>query len=192
MNIRTQRLVRSVASIFMASILAMPLSGCAEKDKSDLDGYVEEVLARASRKIEPLPQIKPYRVYAYRSGSEKKKSPFLPFFTLPSQDSEALINCKPGVDPGCISPDQDRNKEELEYFPLDSLRMVGTIEQEEQMIGLIRSGEGTLHRVAIDNFMGQNHGRVINISEEGIELIEIVSNGQGGWLERPTKVALAE
>ena len=70
--------------------------------------------------------------------------------------------------------------------------MVGTLEQEGEIWGVVMSSDANLYRVTIDNYMGQNHGRVINIQEEGIELLEIVPNGTGGWRERSTKVALAE
>jgi type IV pilus assembly protein PilP len=179
---------------FSASLLAaiIPLSGCIEQSRADLEEFVEDVMSRSSTKIEPLPPIRPYELYSYSAGGANKKDPFQTFFEKEGDVPEVFENCTPGVDVNCIAPDPDRNKEELEFYPLDSLRMVGTLEQEDTMWGVVLSAEGTVHRVTIDNYIGQNHGRIINIREEGIELLEIVSNGTGGWLERPTKIALAE
>ena len=86
----------------------------------------------------------------------------------------------------------DRIREELEGFPIDSLRMVGTIERGETLWGVVRNQEGAIFRVTIDNFLGRNHGRVIEIREEAIDLIEIVPDGQGCYQERNTQLALSE
>ena len=90
-----------------------------------------------------------------------------------------------------IRPDPNRRKEELETYTLDSLRMVGTLEQEEQTWGLVKTKDGTIHRVAPGNYLGQNDGRITRISEEKIELIELVPTGSG-FLEREAAVALGE
>ena len=178
------------ATVVASSLL---LGGCmTPQSSSDLEAYVQKVLGRSSTKIEPLPPIPPYAVYTYASGQAGKKDPFQTFFEKPDQESVQVEQCTPGVDPNCIAPDPDRRREELEFFPLDSLRMVGTLEQEGEIWGIVLSSDANVYRVTIDNYMGQNHGRIINIEEEGIELLEIVPNGTGGWLERSTKVALAE
>jgi type IV pilus assembly protein PilP len=90
-----------------------------------------------------------------------------------------------------IRPDPNRRKEELESYALDSLRMVGTLEQEEQTWGLVKTSDGTIHRVAPGNYLGQNDGRITQISEEKIELIELVPTGSG-FLEKEAAVALGE
>ncbi len=183
--------IKLFGALVVASSLL--LGGCmTPQNSADLETYVQEVLGRSSTKIEPLPPIPPYAVYTYASGQADKKDPFQTFFEKPDQESVQVEQCTPGVDPSCIAPDPDRRREELEFFPLDSLRMVGTLEQEGEIWGIVLSSDANVYRVTIDNYMGQNHGRIINIEEEGIELLEIVPNGTGGWLERSTKVALAE
>ena len=183
--------LKTLGAMVVASSLL--LGGCmTPQNSADLEAYVQEVLGRSSTKIEPLPPIPPYAVYTYASGQADKKDPFQTFFEKPDQESVQVEQCTPGVDPNCIAPDPDRRREELEFFPLDSLRMVGTLEQEGEIWGIVLSSDANVYRVTIDNYMGQNHGRIINIEEEGIELLEIVPNGTGGWLERSTKVALAE
>lgn len=91
-----------------------------------------------------------------------------------------------------MRPDSNRPREALEAFPLDTLRMVGTLDQGGQSWGLVRANDGTIHRVQPGNYLGQNHGRIANITEYEIELVEIVPDGLGGWIERQASLALSE
>jgi type IV pilus assembly protein PilP len=89
-------------------------------------------------------------------------------------------------------PDPDRRREYLERFPLDALDMVGTIELEDRMFGLIEDVDGTIHRVREGNYLGQNHGRILRVTPVAIELMELVPDGTDGWMEREARIALAE
>lgn len=164
--------------------LCLLLVGCGGDSMGDLRNYVKDVLARKSTKVEPLPEFKRYETYAYQSSDAV--DPFQPFF----QDSRAAV-AKTQPDNG-IRPDPNRNKEELEAFPLDSLRMVGTLEQGETVWGIIKDPQGVVHRVQVGNYMGQNYGKIMDIQEDRIELLEIVPDGQGGWMENQAALALAE
>ncbi len=171
------------AKVVAVSLLGLSLLACESGGMSDLESYTQQVLVRKSKKITPLPEIKPYEVYAYQSG--KAKDPFQPFF---SDEPEQIQQTSSGG----IQPDFNRNREELESFPLDSLRMVGTIEQGGESWGIVQSSDSSVHRVQIDNYMGRNHGKIINIQEDSIELIEIAPDGLGGWVERSASLALVE
>jgi type IV pilus assembly protein PilP len=99
--------------------------------------------------------------------------------------------------PGAVAstgprPDPDRRREYLERFPLDSLSMVGTIELDNEVYGLISDTEGTIHRVREGNYMGQNHGRILQVNQAGIQLVELVTDGADGWMERDASIALGE
>ena len=85
-----------------------------------------------------------------------------------------------------------RNREELESFELDSLRMVGTLEDQNTQWGIVRDPGGTVHRVKVGNYMGTNIGKILNIFEDRIELREIIRNPDGRWIEREAALALAE
>ena len=162
------------------------LSGCVDRDMSDLQSYAQDVLSRKGTRIDELPPIEPYEVYTYTSS--EGVDPFEPFY------KEQLAEQQP-TDTGAISgiaPNFDRNKEELEGFSLDSLRMMGTLELNEELWGIVRSPDGTIHRVQVGNYMGRNHGKIVGISEESIDLNEIVQDGQGGWQERTAALALIE
>lgn len=187
MNTPSTTPVRSAGALWralMAATLALVLGGCVDRDMSDLERYVQQVLERQAPVIPPLPQIKPYEIYSYQSSD--RKDPFQPFFTPDVSPPE------PEKETECAGPDPDRIREELEAFPLDSLRMVGTIEREDTLWGVVLSAEGSIHRVTIDNYMGRNHGRIVDIVEEEIELVEIVPDGQGCYQERNTRLALIE
>jgi type IV pilus assembly protein PilP len=161
--------------------LALLLVGCANKDMGDLQDFVEEVKARPPSGIEPIPEVK--QVVGFVYAAKNRRDPF-----TPQVDEEAATETV--LDDG-LRPDPNRRKEELESFALDSLRMVGTLEQDEQTWGLVKTNQGTIHRVSAGNYMGQNHGRITRISEEKIELIELVPTGSG-FLERESAVALGE
>ncbi len=163
--------------LFIISLLA----ACGGGDMQDLRNYVEGVKSREKGEIEPLPEIKPFPQYEYQAFD--MRDPFTPDI----EAEEIIVPIEGG-----LSPDPDRVKEELESFPLDSLRMVGTLKRDGQMWAIISTADGTVHTVTLKNYMGQNHGQIIAISEEMIELREIVPNGRGGWEERMTTVALTE
>jgi type IV pilus assembly protein PilP len=158
------------------------LAGCAREDHSDLYQYAERVKAREPGPIEPLPEIMQIETFVYEA--DDRRTPF----KLGNRSIEEDLT--QGTDG--IAPDPLRRKEELEQFPLDSIRMVGTLEQEEAMWALVMDRESTLYRVQAGNYLGQNHGQITRIAEERIELTEIVPDGMNGWQERQASVALSE
>ena len=83
-------------------------------------------------------------------------------------------------------------REPLESYPLDSLKMVGTIGAGAGMEALIKDPQGVIHPVQLGNYMGQNYGHVSAIAEDHVDLVELVSNGTGGWMERDTTIALGD
>ncbi|MGD1982589.1 MAG: pilus assembly protein PilP [Chromatiaceae bacterium] len=161
--------------------LLLPIVGCANKDMNDLQDFVAEVKARPPAGIEPIPEVK--QVVGFVYAAKNRRDPF-----TPQVDEETATETV--LDDG-IRPDRNRRKEELENYTLDSLRMVGTLEQGQETWGLIKTSDGTIHRVTAGNYMGQNDGRITRISEEKIELIELVPTGSG-FLERESAVALGE
>jgi type IV pilus assembly protein PilP len=96
-------------------------------------------------------------------------------------------------DPNAVEgPDQNRPREPLESFPLDTLRMVGTLADRRASFGLVQTTDGLVHRVRVGEHMGQNYGRIVAISDSQIQLVEIISNGLGGYLERPAAIGLSD
>ena len=167
--------------LILILLAGVGLTACGG-DMDDLDQYINEVKARPGGRIEPLPEITPYEVFTYVADADGLRSPFVP-------DSPQAAA---GPAAGGTRPDPDRSREFLEQFPLDTLRMVGTLELAGTNYGLIQTSDGLIHRVVPGNYMGQNDGRIVAVNDSEIELIEIISDGIGGYLEREAAVGLAD
>ena len=159
----------------------MSISACSY-DAADLRDYVAEVKSRPGGKIEPLPIYPPTEPIPEIS---QKVDPFKSFL------AEELKKVAGPIDPP-EPPWPPRNEEELERYDLDSLRMVGTLEQQNEQWGLVRDPDGVIHRVKAGNFMGRNHGKIIEISEHRIHLLEKVSDRHGSWEDRDAEIALSD
>lgn len=154
------------------------LIGCA-KSSDDLYDYIEKTKAKHHGGVEPIPQFKAYQNFAYSAGD--LRDPFEQEVAAEIDDSEGKNSLKPNA---------ARPKEALEAFPLDTLRMVGILEQETTKWGLIKDPNNVVHRVLPGNYAGQNEGQIVAINENSIELVEIVADGLGGYIERNASLAL--
>ena len=172
---------RSVLSrLVVAGLIAATLSACSGPD-DDLRAYIDEVKARPGGRIDQLDPYQPAPTFAYEPAG--RRSPFTP--DAPQR--------RRSNDPNAVEgPDQDRPREFLEQFPLDTLRMVGTLADRRASFGLVQTTDGLVHRVAVGNHMGQNFGRIVAISDSEIQLVEIISDGLGGYLERPAAIGLTD
>jgi type IV pilus assembly protein PilP len=153
------------------------LTACSSAD-DELARFIEDTKKEPGGRVEPLPEIKPYETFVYAASD--LRSPFLP--------------SSPGSGAGLagVRPDQKRNREFLEQYSLDTLKMVGTLRLAGQMFGLVETKDGLVHRVSIGNHMGQAEGKIIEILPSKISLIEIVPDSLGGYMERPAALALNE
>tara|TARA_B100001123_G_scaffold433663_1_gene558832 strand:- start:942 stop:1505 length:564 start_codon:yes stop_codon:yes gene_type:complete len=180
----------TIKGTYIATIVAFALAGCVSNDKSDLEATVAEIMARKGGRIDPIPELEPYERYLYQSGDADGRDPFRPFFFAPpNRDNDADT-----VDPESLALKleiQGHNHEELENFELDSLRMVGTLENTEFLWAIIREPSGMIHRVAVGHYMGRNFGKILAISEAEIQLREIIQDGNK-YTKRAATLALAE
>jgi type IV pilus assembly protein PilP len=162
--------------------VAATLGACGGAE-DDLRAYIDEIKARPGGRIEPLPQIQPAPSFTYVAGN--RRSPFMP--DTPQQ----RVSNNPDAVQG---PDPNRPREFLEQFPLDTLTMVGTLASPSRNsnFGLVQTADGLIHRVTVGNHMGQNYGRIMSITDSEIQLVEIISDGLGGFLERPAAVGLTD
>jgi type IV pilus assembly protein PilP len=167
------------------SVLAfcMLVSACSSSsDQAELREYIEEVKARPPGMIEPMPTFRPYEAFVY--GAAATRSPFDP----PVEEKQRVL-AEADVN---IEPDLMREKEFLETFDLGSLRMVGTMEMHGTLWALIKDPNGGIHRVTTGNYLGKDHGHIIETSRTQLDVVEIVSNGLDGWVERPRVLKLSE
>ncbi len=156
------------------------LAGCENRD-SDLRQFIETTRREPGGNVAPLPDVRPYEAFTY--SAQTLRSPFLP--GLPGGLGGA--NGAPS-----LRPDSKRNREILEQYSLDQLRMVGTLAISGRLFGLVKVKEGLVYRVIPGNYMGQSDGKVADVTASKISLTEIVPDGLGGYMERPAALALSE
>ncbi|WP_081849647.1 pilus assembly protein PilP [Marinobacterium lacunae] len=168
------------------SLSALLTTGCLwVEDTTDLRQFISATLAKPGGKIEPLPEFKPYESFVYEGSSLRD-----PFKRLvPESEADKIA----GPDSG-IKPDDDRPKDYLEEFAIDQLNMVGTITPlgSQSLYALVRDNKGEIHRVTVGDHMGLDYGEVVEVSDHAIKLVEIISNGRGGWMTRPRNLAMPE
>lgn len=158
------------------------LSGCgSSSDFSDLRSYMDEVRARPKGSVEPLPKFQPYESFTYRAAS--LRSPFQPPVKI-----DVVARQKGSQE---IKPDEARVKQFLEGFNIETFEMVGTLRNDRELFALV-SGAGGVHRVKVGDYLGRNHGKILVIDESKVDVMEIVPDGEGGWLERPRSLSLKE
>ena len=149
-------------------------------DFADIDRFVSEVEAQEAPPIEPLPPFEQVEPFAYQASA--KRQPFEPPVLV-----KALEKRPDGVK---VEPNFDRVRQYLEQFPIGDLLMVGTLSQGRSLFALIQDPDGGVHRVRSGDYMGTDHGKILTIDELEVELLEIVPDGTGGWVERARTVAL--
>ena len=172
---------RLVIVLFLAALLTACNQGVG-----DLRTFVQQIKAQPPGRIEPIPEFQPYQNFEYTS--QDLRDPFrLVDFRRPDENAELIAKIATGP-----KPNIDRVREPLEDFPLDTLRLKGTITKDGIKWGLIFAPDNTIHRVLEGQYMGQNHGRIISVSDQIIELTEIVPDGLGNYIERASAVALIE
>lgn len=169
-----------LSSVALLSVLA--LAGCdSGAGFADLQAYMDEVKAKPKGAIEPLPKFQAYEAFTYVASS--LRSPFQPPIKI-----ELLERKKGSAE---VKPDETRIKQFLEGFNIETFEMVGTLKNEAGTFALVK-GAGGVHRVRVGDYLGRNHGRILSVDESRVEVMEIVPDGEGGWLERPRTLPLKE
>ena len=174
--------INHLGKLLVGSAVLIGMVGCVSEEFDDLETYVAQVKLKKADSIEPLPVIKAYESFTYEA--EGLRNPFEPV-----KEPQLAADIEEGVGPG---PDLVRDKEELEAYPLDTLRMVGTLEKGGELWGLVRANDGVIHRVQPGNYLGQNFGKISEISDVQINVDEFIATAAGRWRERQASLALAE
>ena len=172
---QTSRVLLAIALLALAACGRSVTSG--PEPANNLEKWVAEVKARPAPPLDPLPVMQQFETFEY--AAQALRDPF----------SEAFSDISGGSGP---RPDPDRPKQTLEQFPLDSLNMVGTLGGGANLVALVMAPDKVTYRVRPGVYMGQNDGRVTAVHEDRIDLVELVPDGAGGWLERPASVALED
>lgn len=168
--IRACALIGIVASASACSRTVTDTPG----DAPNLVEWVAQVRARPAPPLDPIPVIKPFESFQF--DGRGFRDPF---------DVQAVES-----NSGGMRPDSNRRRQPLEAFPLDALDMVGSLGSGRSLVALVMGPDKVTYRVRPGTYLGQSDGRVVAVSEDHIELIELVPDGAGGWLERPASIAL--
>jgi type IV pilus assembly protein PilP len=176
--------MRALLVAAMAVVVAGGLAGCEGGEHSDLRAELDQMARGLPRRVAPLPQVKPYQPVPYEA------------FDLPDPFGPAKIELAQQGAPGAagdnkLKPDLTRAKEPLEAYPLESVKMVGTMTREKRNFALIKADTG-LYRVRVGNYVGQNFGVITNITEGEVTLRELVQDSAGDWTERESSLLLQE
>lgn len=179
-------MIRGWLSGVLVVVLAAGLVGC-DRGQRDLERWVADVKARSPEPIEPIPPIRSPETVVYTAHEERD-----PFRVIRRERDERPEERDPDEElVDGPQPDFDRRQEYLEEFPLDTLAMVGTLTLEGIDFALVRDTEGVIHRVREGNYLGQNHGEVVQVTANRIVINELIPEGPG-WRERNAEIALAE
>jgi type IV pilus assembly protein PilP len=157
-------------TLFVAfSVSSILLVGCGGGSDEDLKSWMAE-------QGDPIPPIRPYEAFAYNAFDQPE--PFKPR--------------KIETGKGSRGPDLTRRKEALETYPLETLKMVGTLQRGATMLGLVRANDNKVFQVRQGNYVGQNFGVITSVVEGEITLKELFQDGAGDWAERQSKIMLQE
>jgi type IV pilus assembly protein PilP len=154
------------------------VAACGGESHQDLRAWMQDQGKGVKGKLDPLPQVKPYEPFTYNA------------FDLPDPFKPRKI--EPAKGGSKLAPDLNRRKEPLESFPLESLQMVGTLQRGKSTYALVRTTDKDIYQIKIGNYLGQNFGVVVQISEGEVQVRELVQDGAGDWTERSSTIQLAE
>lgn len=153
--------------VFLLTMVLLLLTACGKDDHlQEIQQYVEAVKGRPPLPIEPIPPIQTIAKFTYPNSIQR--NPFAPIINKVVSGQR---------------PDDHRPKEPLEVFPLDSLRMVGTLYRDNQLWAIVTAPNDMVYRVKSGNYLGQNYGEITHITKEKIQVVETILNGNT-WEKR--------
>ncbi len=196
MNVRFRpgSVAASARGGWVLGLALVALAGCAQRELTDLQQFVETTKRTTPvKKPDPPPEIKPYTPFAYTAQGIKD-----PFLVAPFAQEEELeltreVAAQGGGYTG-VRPDPNRVREELEKYSLGSLKMMGSFRMggANELWALVLAPDGVVHRVQKNNYLGTNHGKIVNVTEQRVDLKEIVPDGPGRWQERDSFLSLTQ
>ncbi|CAM3410157.1 pilus assembly protein PilP [Paracidovorax anthurii] len=170
-----------------AALLAvLGLQGCGSSNEDELRAWMTELRATTKPHVTPLSEPKKFLPENY--GAAGSTDPFDPMKLTQALRRDSA---QPAVNATLIAPEMARRKEPLEAYPLDAMAMVGSLNKSGIPTALLKV-DNLIYQVRVGNYLGQNYGKITQISETGIQLREIVQDATGDWIERPTTLDLQE
>jgi type IV pilus assembly protein PilP len=163
------------------ALTCLMLASCGGEQHSDLRQFVKDSDSIPRGRIPPLEEVKPYEPFEY--AAYDLVDPFVPRKIEPPKASNVA---------GGLQPPSNHRKGPLEAFPLENLKMVGTLQQQKAMFALIKTPDNNLYRVKTGDYIGQNFGRIVNIDESAVKLKELLQDSGNEWKEEERTLLLQE
>jgi type IV pilus assembly protein PilP len=156
------------------------LVGCADPQLGELDRRLSDIRSNPGtpRALE-MPEVPEHESVPYQASD--RRSPFRPQLPEPEEAPSGSSE---------LVPDPERTREPLEAYDLEALRLVGILTMSGQTHALVRAPDGEVHRLRTGSYLGNNHGRIVSITDSTVQLVELVPTGGGGWMERTARLAL--
>ncbi|NQZ49277.1 MAG: pilus assembly protein PilP [Moritella sp.] len=161
--------------------LMLTITGCTA-DNQDLVDYINDVKGRKTALVESVPDMEIFVALHYSETGARNP------FSNPRPES---VKAEPPFPQNCPQPNFARVKGPLETYSLDNLNMHGTLGSEKHLWGLIRASTGEIFRVSPGDYIGLNHGEILDITKNYIELSELILTGKGCWQVRTTQIPLS-
>ncbi|WP_458524811.1 pilus assembly protein PilP [Onishia taeanensis] len=159
---------------------ALLLVGCSEPELGTLERELKALRTAPGRvELAPLPEVPVYTPVAYDQSD--RRSPFRSRLPAPEQVPDGSPE---------LAPNLDRPREPLEAYPLDQLELVGTLSVANRPSALVRAPDGEVHRLSSGDRLGTDYGRIIGITARSVQMVEVVNDGRGGWVERTRQLTL--
>lgn len=177
----TSRSAARRLALALAVPAALLVAGC-EADRSELQSWMDETRRNMPVRVDKVPAPKSFEPFRYQAGAETDP------FSLAKLKVGAVAAARAG---GGLAPDLTRRREALEAFPLDNLKLVGNLRQGSANVALLQA-DTALYQVRVGNYVGQNFGRIVRISETEVAVRELVQDAAGEWVERTTALRLQE
>lgn len=160
-------------------VCSLFLMGCKAHQDS-LDAFIQQLESQARAKVDALNPDKSVQVRAYQGREER--SPFI----LP----EVFITAEKVRLENCWQPELRQKKGQLESYSLTALKLKGIMGNGQSLTGLIQTPKGKVVKVNPGQYLGQNHGKIMAVKAQYLEVQETFSDGLGCWHQRNTKLAL--
>jgi type IV pilus assembly protein PilP len=178
--------MKQYTSCLLLLLCGIVLSSCVDSEEDDLQAWMKTQRNEAKARVTPLAEPKKFKPQAYTEESLTD-----PFNIL--KLTQALKNDTPqkSNNSELVAPELNRRKEPLEAFPIDAMKMVGSVSKKGQPLALVKI-DNLLYQVRVGNYLGPNYGRVTAVSENQVAIREIVQDAAGEWIERPVSLLLQE
>jgi type IV pilus assembly protein PilP len=172
--------------ILALGLSAVLLGACSNTEQEELQQWMAQQRAQARPRITPIEEPKKFQpqTYTVDGGAD-------PFESAKLTQALRRDAAQQGGQAGLMQSELNRRKEPLEAMPLDAMAMVGSLQKQGQPTALVKV-DRLLYQVRVGNYLGQNYGKIIRITENSIQLREIIQDVTGEWIERNTELVLQE